>query len=109
MIPNEMLDRVEEEQRSQFFDRDVSNSHWTIKQREGRDIVAPSTNPRASLIQVLEEKINTNQQNIKTYEMFVDLLHRMLAYNPEDRITPEECLLHPFIVTEQESRHLTQS
>ena len=30
--------------------------------------------------------------------MFVDLIYRMLAYDAEDRIKPEEALNHPFIL-----------
>jgi serine/threonine protein kinase len=31
--------------------------------------------------------------------MFVDLIYRMLAYDAEDRIKPEEALNHPFILS----------
>lgn len=109
MIPDEMLNLIEEEQRNQFFEKDLNN-RWTIKQKEDQSIiVVPSTNPRASLIKVLENKINSNQQAIPSYEMFVDLIYKMLAYTPEERITPEACMLHPFITTELGSRHNVHS
>ena len=96
-----MLGRVDEDARNQFFERDPNSNRWTIKQKEGQStIVTPSSNPRLSLIGVLENKINANQQAIPSYEMFVDLIYRMLAYNPEERISPAECLEHPFILTE---------
>jgi dual specificity tyrosine-phosphorylation-regulated kinase 1 len=34
----------------------------------------------------------------QNYKMFVDLINRMLAYDPEERIKPEEALNHPFIL-----------
>jgi dual specificity tyrosine-phosphorylation-regulated kinase 1 len=104
MIPDEMLERIEDEQRIQFFEKDFRN-RWTIKQKEDNSsIVTPSINPKASLIKILENKINANQQAAASYEMFVDLIFKMLAYNPEARISPEECMLHPFITTELGSR-----
>ncbi|CAN0455716.1 unnamed protein product, partial [Hapterophycus canaliculatus] len=33
-----------------------------------------------------------------TYELFVNLVERMLDQRPETRITPAEALLHPFVV-----------
>jgi dual specificity tyrosine-phosphorylation-regulated kinase 1 len=35
----------------------------------------------------------------ENYKMFVDLINRMLAYEPEERISPEEALQHPFILS----------
>jgi serine/threonine protein kinase len=35
----------------------------------------------------------------QNYKLFVDLIHRMLAYDAEDRIKPEEALNHPFILS----------
>ena len=36
-----------------------------------------------------------------SYDSFVDLIYRMLAYIPEERITPDQALQHPFIVSGQ--------
>ena len=105
MIPDEMLDKVGEEQRDQFFVRDPNNNNqWTIKQKEDQTgIVIPSTNPSNSLMTVLANRINQNQNQqgaMSGYAMFVDLIYKMLIYNPEQRITPQDCMLHPFITTE---------
>lgn len=109
MVPDSMLDRVEEDHVAQFFERTINN-RWTIKQKEEKSvIVTPSTNPRASLLKILENKIIANHQMMISYEMFVDLIHKMLTFTPETRITPEDCLLHPFITTELGSRQHTQS
>ena len=107
MIPDEMLERVEEEHRSQFFTRVHNN--WLLKQREeainsSSLVVLPSLDPMASLMGVLENRMRANNQPASSYESFVDLIYRMLAYNPEERITPAESMLHPFIVNEVGSR-----
>jgi serine/threonine protein kinase len=33
----------------------------------------------------------------RNYELFVDLVYKMLAYEPDQRITPAEAMAHPFI------------
>ena len=33
----------------------------------------------------------------RNYELFVDLVYRMLAYDPKERIKPDEALNHAFI------------
>lgn len=113
MVPDEMLNRVEDEQRTQFFER-LPNNRWTLRQKEEAAtnsslLVVPSIDPIASLMEVLENRISANQQAMSSYESFVDLIFRMLAYNPEERITPEEAMLHPFIVTELGSRQNPQT
>mmetsp|Transcript_13340 Transcript_13340/g.16868 ORF Transcript_13340/g.16868 Transcript_13340/m.16868 type:complete len:109 (-) Transcript_13340:96-422(-) len=97
MVPDEMLNSVSEEHRNNFFERGL-DSKWTIKQKEDQStVIIPSSNPIDSLMGVLENKINSNRQARQSYVMFVDLISKMLAYNPEERISPEDCLLHPFI------------
>lgn len=101
LIPDEILNRVEEDHRSQFFIR-VHNK-WLLKQKEESInspslIVMPSLDPIASLMGVLENRMRSNNEPASSYESFVDLIYRMLAYNPDERITPEESMLHPFIV-----------
>ncbi len=41
----------------------------------------------------------------QSYALFEDLVARMLALNPDERITPAEALLHPFITRGDGSRH----
>ena len=108
MVPDEILDRVEEDHRNQFFIRTVNNKYLLKQKEESINntslIVLPSMNPIASLMGVLETKMRSNNQPASSYESFVDLIYRMLAYNPEERITPEESVLHPFLATEMGSR-----
>ncbi len=105
MVPDEMLNSVSEEHRSQFFERGP-DSQWTIKQKEDQTtVITPSNDPIDSLMGVLDNKINSNPQATQSYVMFVDLIYRMLAYNPEERISPEDCLLHPFIDTDRTTQN----
>ena len=107
MLPDRMLNKVEEDHRSQFFIR-VHNK-WLLKQKEESMntpslIVLPSIDPISSLMGVLENRMRANGQPASSYDSFVDLIYRMLAYNPDERITPEESMLHPFINNEVGSR-----
>ena len=127
-MPSSMLDKASDQHRLQFFER-VRNSsgkeEWTIKQYntasssrgEGastsspsgsHDIVVPSTDPIATLMEVIgadnsrkkKYPISETGNSPLNYELFVDLIFQMLAYDPRHRIKPEEALNHPFI-TEQ--------
>ena len=33
----------------------------------------------------------------RNYELFINLIHRMLTYDPRERISAEEALNHPFV------------
>ena len=67
--------------------------------------IIPSTDPVASLTDVIcSEKHRTKKfpagearNSSINYERFIDLVHQMLAYDPQARITPAEALNHPFI------------
>lgn len=74
----------------------------------GSVVVIPSNNPIASLSEVIRAETNRKKKyppsetgnSPRNYELFVDLIYRMLAYDPRQRIKPDEALNHPFI-TEQ--------
>lgn len=128
MIPSTMLDKASDQHRLQFFERvrrGPGKEEWTIKQQNtasssrgggastsspsgSQDIVVPSTDPIATLMEVIRAD-NSRKKKYPTsetgnsplnYELFVDLIYQMLAYDPRQRIKPEEALNHPFI-TEQ--------
>ena len=99
MVPNEMLQRTEQQNWSQFFEKQGGN--WTIRQtseasqtRPATEIV-PSTNPIASLKAVIGTK--PDSEDARDYEDFVDMIFRMLTYDPKRRIRPESALQHPFL------------
>jgi serine/threonine protein kinase len=43
------------------------------------------------------QRLNEEGHTPAHYSVFVDLVSKMLAYDPEDRIKPSDALLHPFI------------
>jgi len=117
MVPDDMLDRSNDHTRSQFFDKKKGQREWTLRQqkesksdgketsKQPQEFVAPSTDPIASLTEVVTagaqqkkkyppSEAHNSQRN---YELFVDLVYKMLAYNPEERIKPPDALEHPFL------------
>eukprot|EP00547_Thalassionema_nitzschioides_P005594 CAMPEP_0194210290 /NCGR_PEP_ID=MMETSP0156-20130528/8135_1 /TAXON_ID=33649 /ORGANISM="Thalassionema nitzschioides, Strain L26-B" /LENGTH=689 /DNA_ID=CAMNT_0038937615 /DNA_START=314 /DNA_END=2383 /DNA_ORIENTATION=- len=66
--------------------------------------IVPSSNPIESLTEVIcaessksKKRAETGVDSQQVYEMFVDLIYKMLSYDPDERIKPEEALNHPFI------------
>ncbi|GAX25415.1 dual specificity tyrosine-phosphorylation-regulated kinase 1 [Fistulifera solaris] len=127
MVPSAMLNRANDQNRQQFFDLENSpsgKSIWKLRQTKRsttkestsassqqkeddppKALIVPSLDPVASLSEVVQsgprqkkkfppvETLNSPQN----YALFVDLVHKMLAYEPSERITPLEALNHPFI------------
>lgn len=130
MVPTPMLEKSSDSVRLQFFEEKKVASgevEWAVRQTKlpsttadassppqaeapAEANVVPSTDPIASLKAVItagnkqKKKFPPSEayNSQRNYELFVDLVYKMLAYKPEDRIKPEEALNHPFIVaTEQ--------
>lgn len=112
MVPTGMIERAGETQKSQFFEKiglPGENERWVIRQRNSKSSsspkpeIIPSDDPIKSLREVIGAQRNrTSSESANTpenYTMFVDLINRMLAYDPEERISPEEALQHPFILS----------
>ncbi|KAL7536262.1 hypothetical protein ACHAXR_007051 [Thalassiosira sp. AJA248-18] len=109
MVPDDMLQRADEHHRLQFFEQ--IDGRWTIKQKASETASRPSTpivpseNPIASLKDVVEKEANRKKRyspsdaehSARQYDLFVDLIYRMLAFKVSDRIRPAEALEHPFI------------
>jgi serine/threonine protein kinase len=129
MIPFSMLDKANDQHRLQFFERGRRSSgqeEWMIKQQNttasssrgggagassspnADSVVLPSTNPIVTLSEVIQagssrkKKFPTSEtgNSPQNYDLFVDLIHQMLAFDPRQRIRPDDALNHPFI-TEQ--------
>ena len=76
-------------------------------------IVVPSEDPARSLMDIISAETHRKKKyppsetgnSPHNYKLFVDLIHRMLTYDPRKRIKPEEALNHPFVTgaTEFES------
>ena len=69
--------------------------------------------PRSSLGEIVEsasrkKKKEPPVENHSTEDcaLFVDLVHKMLAYEPSKRITPHEALDHPFISEQKAQERL---
>jgi serine/threonine protein kinase len=76
--------------------------------------------PIASLTEVIRAETHRKKKyppsetgnSPRNYELFVDLIYRMLSYDPRKRITPDKALNHPFITagdssssSQQHSQH----
>lgn len=118
MVPNSMLDQSTEKSREQFFERvrgPTGVEEWAILQvnpsapegTQPKQIIVPSSNPEVSLMEVIGAETHRKKRfpqsetgnSARNYELFVDLIYRMLSYDPEKRIKPEAALNHPFITS----------
>lgn len=73
--------------------------------------VVPSSDPIESLTEVICAESNKKKRptgeagdSQQHYETFVDLIYKMLTFDPENRISPEDALNHPFIRTGEGSQ-----
>lgn len=120
MVPDHMLEQSSDQHRLQFFERAVLGPSgrvgWTIKQQNTsgssktqqasqQKTITPSQNPQSSLMEVIRAETHRKKKyppsetgnSPRNYELFVDLIHKMLAYDPRERITPLVALEHPFV------------
>jgi len=112
MLPDEMILKANDQQRQQFFERIVKygREEWTIKQKDDQqgELLIPSHDPIASLKEVVGADSNREKRylspehasNAINYDKFVDLIYKMLAYLPSNRVRPDEALRHPFIAVD---------
>jgi dual specificity tyrosine-phosphorylation-regulated kinase 1 len=114
LVPDDMLQQADDHHRLQFFEQ--RGGRWTIKQKPSESSsrpstpVVPSDNPIVSLKDVVEKEANRKKKyspsdaehSARQYELFVDLIFRMLAFRPGERIRPADALEHPFIVEKSE-------
>jgi len=112
MIPDDMLNQCQGEQKFQFFERVVRADGietWILKQREDRECVVPSASPLQSLSDSVgpeaakkkKESTYPTGNTPENYQLFIDLIFKMLALRPEQRIKPQDALRHPFIADSQ--------
>ena len=96
MMPNDMIDQANEQNRRKIFERRPGSSRWSIRRSGDAEHLVLSMDPIQSLTDIILPSIEQNDDRA-TVDLFVDLIHKMLAYRPDDRITPREALSHPFI------------
>jgi dual specificity tyrosine-phosphorylation-regulated kinase 1 len=126
MLPDPMLSKASTQIKTQFFEQvknPAGKEEWTVRQTKvatakesassssteqtPKQPVVPSSNPTASLMEVIrtgnrqKKKFPPSEayNSERNYEMFVDLVHKMLSYEPSERIKPFEALNHPFLVS----------
>lgn len=124
MVPTAMLENASDQHRLQFFEKKIAvggTEEWVVRQvrtassssrpsssqqqQQPKQIVVPSRDPVASLTEVICSETHRKKKfppsearnTAHNYELFIDLVHRMLAYDPKARIKPAEALNHPFI------------
>lgn len=117
-VPQAMLNRASNTIKVQFFTPDDQGT-WTIRQtrkpKPGEEDekppskpIVPSSDPTASLSKIVTTPSRQKRKypaaeaynSQHNYELFIDLVSKMLAYEPADRIKPCDALEHPFIVSE---------
>jgi len=133
MVPQNMLDKANEQNRHQFFEktrnRTTGEEEWVLRQEKApsnngnqspqqppssrqdestkMETIVPSRNPIASLSQVIRAETHRKKKyppsetgnSSQNYDLFVDLIHQMLAFDPQQRIKPQVALRHPFITS----------
>jgi len=94
-------------QKQQKQSSSSSTAASSTKEKEPKEEVIPSTDPIATLSEVICAETSKRKKHppseaettARNYEMFVDLIYRMLSYDAKQRITPEAALRHPFILS----------
>lgn len=125
MIPDNIMDQTNDHTKQQFFEKPRGSTRWTVKQTKDSKPdtaaaqgprVVPSVDPIASLTEVItagarqKKKYPHEAQNsARNYELFIDLVYRMLSYEPKERIKPQEALEHPFITSSDSSAGQTSA
>ena len=82
-----------------------SSSSSQAQPTASKPAVIPSQDPISSLMEVIRAETHRKKKyppsetgnSPRNYQLFVDLIHRMLAYDPRKRIKPLEALEHPFV------------
>ena len=55
---------------------------------------------------VINNNINSNNNDLTQFNNFIDFVCKCLEWNPKDRITPEEGLMHPFIINNYDNEQI---
>ena len=87
--------------------RDVGGNQQNQNFSSPRPVTAvtPSESPARSLMEIISAETQRKRKyppsetgnSPRNYELFVNLIHRMLTFDPRKRIKPEEALNHPFV------------
>jgi len=83
------------------------SSQQPPQQQQPQKVVVPSKDPIASIAEVIRAETSRKKKyppsetgnSARNYELFVDLIHRMLSFDPKKRISPADALSHPFVLS----------
>lgn len=75
------------------------------QQQPPHELIVPSSDPISSLTEVITSGSQQKRKypstephnSVRNYELFIDLVYKMLTYNPEERIKPLDALEHQFL------------
>ncbi|KAF4322307.1 hypothetical protein BBO99_00004087 [Phytophthora kernoviae] len=108
MPPRELISRATPSFRREYFEEIMmveGNNQWIDYRLKVHKVVPPKgveVIPESSktLAEILcsADKYGTANHPPEQYEALLDLVLRMLDYNPETRITPSEAMQHPFLM-----------
>eukprot|EP00815_Leptocylindrus_aporus_P011362 CAMPEP_0116065118 /NCGR_PEP_ID=MMETSP0322-20121206/9537_1 /TAXON_ID=163516 /ORGANISM="Leptocylindrus danicus var. apora, Strain B651" /LENGTH=593 /DNA_ID=CAMNT_0003551301 /DNA_START=713 /DNA_END=2492 /DNA_ORIENTATION=- len=104
MPPTRILEQATDANRSQFFERG-SNGHWKLK-GISEPLDFHGSKCRETLTQVINAETSKKKKHPQSeahsqqlYDQFIDLIQKMFIYDASLRITPDEALHHPFIIS----------
>mmetsp|Transcript_11511 Transcript_11511/g.23596 ORF Transcript_11511/g.23596 Transcript_11511/m.23596 type:complete len:495 (+) Transcript_11511:366-1850(+) len=110
MVPKAMIEKSPLNSRNQFFDLVPGTKEYKMRSnppqsRSGRSSRQYHQMESRSLSEIVGadtggprgQRLNEEGHTPSHYSIFIDLVSKMLAYDPEERIKPSEALLHPFI------------
>lgn len=103
MVPTELIRRCDPIHFDQLFEMDHDGKMSLKPNQRGK--VFPSSDPMIAVLRIMGSHISRKKklfpvdepgQSSCCYDMFVDIVFRMLCYHPEQRLTPEEAFRHPY-------------
>jgi dual specificity tyrosine-phosphorylation-regulated kinase 1 len=119
-VPNHLIMKAPEQNRNQFFEQvptsgfgggfggGFKSTSWRLRSVNPSGKESSSSRSRSSNATLSEiigaetggprgQRLSEEGHTPANYAVFVDLVSRMLDYDPDTRIKPEEALRHPFI------------
>ena len=102
---------IEKSSKSIFFFNEENNEYYLeFLNYENLDITIKKRNI-GEFLNTANNNINYNNisymsNNSELFDNFVDFISKCLEWNPKDRMTPEEGLMHPFIINNLDEEQL---
>ena len=100
---------IENSQKNEFFFNEENNEYYAeFNKYSNFDIETKKRNIEKFLKSTnnIDFNKNTSSNNLLLFDYFIDFIAKCLEWNPKDRITPEEGLMHPFIINNFDKEQL---